>query len=508
MGGRPITDYINMFFMAMTYGNSFLFRTSLGPIADAISEDYGVTATGVAFLSSAYWIAYISSQIPWGLYLQVYSCQSSVLISTLCSAICCFLFPFTAGSLAAGAVVFFINGIVTGNALSVGLIFAGQRFGSSYLALCGGIVLITGTAHNFIGGVIQANLYQKYQVWKPVYWGLGCLMLCYFVIFTVCLLMDNKKGADGKRSISFRKQSSALSNVSQSELDLMEMSILQQLKKNMGQTVKMYLNWLLALTMFCAGVVFMGVMSLWLVPYLMVKFEYTRSTAALVSGLAFISSGVGSIVIGIVSKKVTRRKLFLFEGNALLLAFVALIYIPAKSLPLPLVIILCIVSGVGFSHFSPFVFTICREYNWFYGNTETATAFVNMGLVLSGAVGQLIIGELLDIHWKGRADHEMDGDLRVYTVEDFNFALVIVPVALGIMFVTELFLRETFSKNLEYEAKEKKMPKMEKVKTMEDNDIDVEKDGSADKDSYKTNSNSQEMTSLNNESAEDEDDYH
>lgn len=252
----------------------------------------------------------------------------------------------------------------------------------------------------------------------------------------------------------------------------------------------------------------MGVMSLWLVPYLMVKFEYTRSTAALVSGLAFISSGVGSIVIGIVSKKVTRRKLFLFEGNALLLAFVALIYIPAKSLPLPLVIILCIVSGVGFSHFSPFVFTICREYNWFYGNTETATAFVNMGLVLSGAVGQLIIGELLDIHWKNRADHEMDGDLRVYTVEDFNFALVIVPVALGIMFVTELFLRETFSKNLEYEPKEKKMPKMEKVKTMEDNDIDVEKDGSADKDSYKTNSNSQEMTSLNNESAEDEDDYH
>jgi len=173
------------------------------------------------------------------------------------------------------------------------------------------------------------------------------------------------------------------------------------------------------------------------------------------------------------------------------------------------VIILCIVSGVGFSHFSPFVFTICREYNWFYGNTETATAFVNMGLVLSGAVGQLIIGELLDIHWKNRADHEMDGDLRVYTVEDFNFALVIVPVALGIMFVTELFLRETFSKNLEYEPKEKKMPKMEKVKTRDEDLEDPEEgsgSGSGKKDSYNSNPNSAEMTSLNNESAEDEDD--
>jgi hypothetical protein len=411
--------------------------------------------------------------------------------------------------LAAGCVVFFINGIVTGNALSVGLIFAGQRFGSSYLALCGGIVLIAGTAHNFIGGIIQASLFENYGVWKPIYWGLGCLMAAYFVIFVLCLLADNKKGDDGKRSISFRKQSSALSNVSQSELDLMEMSVLQQLKKNMGQTVKMYLNWLLALTMFCAGVVFMGVMSLWLVPYLMVKFDYTRSTAATITGLAFISSGVGSILIGIISKKVRRRKVFLFEGNALLFAFVALIYLDASVLSMPFVIILAIVTGIGFSHFSPFCFTICREYNWFYGNTETATAFVNMGLVLSGAVGQMIIGELLDIHWKGRSDHAMDGHLRVYTVEDYNFALIIVPICLGIMFFSEMALRETFSKNLEYETNEKKkMPKMQKVKT---HDADVEdpeegSNGSGNKDSYNSNPHSTEITSLNNESADDEED--
>jgi membrane-bound ClpP family serine protease len=124
-----------------------------------------------------------------------------------------------------GCVVFFINGIVTGNALSVGLIFAGQRFGSSYLALCGGIVLITGTAHNFIGGMIQAALYENYGIWKPIYWGLGCLMSAYFVIFAFCIAFDSAK-VDGKRSISFRKQSNALSNCSQAELDLMDMSVL------------------------------------------------------------------------------------------------------------------------------------------------------------------------------------------------------------------------------------------------------------------------------------------
>merc|ERR1719384_934870 len=500
----------------MTYGNSFLFRTSLGPIADAIALDYGVTATGVAFLSSAYWIAYISSQIPWGLYLQVYTCQSSVIISCFASSICCLLFPFTSGSLLFGSIVFFINGIVTGNALTVGLIFAGQRFGSNYLALCGGIVLITGTAHNFIGGVIQAHLYEKYSVWKPVYWGLAALMFCYGIIFTVCLLAENKKGADGRRSISFRKQSSVLSNVSEAELENMELSVLQQLKKNMGRTVSMYLNWLLALTMFCAGVVFMGVMSLWLVPYLMVKFDYSRSMAALVSGLAFMSSGIGSILIGFISKKVTRRKIFLFCGNTLFLAFVAFIYLDADSMPLPFVIFLLITTGVAFSHFSPFVFTICREYNWYFGNTETATAFVNMGLVLSGAVGQFTIGELLDIHYEGRADAALaeDGN-RLYTVEDYNFALVIVPVCLCIMLISEFFLKETMSKNLEYEAKPKsKAPKMEKVKTVDELDVEEGsgKSKSGDRDSYKTNSKS-ELVSLNAESVDlmvedEEDDYH
>merc|ERR1711997_1138210 len=261
-----------------------------------------------------------------------------------------------------------------------------------------------------------------------------------------------------------------------------------------------YLNWLLALTMFCAGVVFMGVMSLWLVPYLMVKFEYSRSLAALVSGLAFISSGIGSIVIGIISKKITRRKPFLFVGNSLFLAFVAFIYMDASMMPLPFVIFLCVTTGIAFSHFSPFVFTICREYNWFYGNTETAVAFVNMGLVLSGAVGQFTIGELLDIHYEGRADAELaDDGNRVYTVEDYNFALVIVPVCLCIMLVSECLLKETMSKNLQYEQKEsKKAPKMEKVRTV---DVEEGSGKSADRDSYKTNSGSAEMASLNNDSA-------
>jgi len=299
----------------------------------------------------------------------------------------------------------------------------------------------------------------------------------------------------------------------EAEMANLELSIFQQLKKNMGQTVRMYLNWLLALVAFCAGVVFMGVMSLWLVPYLQVKFGYERTTATMVSGAAFMSSGIGSIIIGMISKRLERRKVFLFVGNALFLAFIAFIYVPAASLPIGLVVLLCVVTGFAFSFFSPFVFTICREYNWFFGNTETATAFVNMGLVLSGAAGQFTIGELLDIHYQGRDDAMLSEEgSRLYTVEDFNFALMIVPISLCVMFVASLLLKETHSKNMEYAEPAADKEIDEEIGMHKDKDLKEGSSGSGSggiKDSFNTNSNeSVQLVGLANESEEEVDDYH
>ena len=146
---RPRLDYIYMILIALTYGTSFLFRTSIGPITDAISSEFNVTSSGIGILSSSYFMAYVLTQTPWGLYLQVFTCQSSLLISSFGLSFLCFLFPFTSGSLLFGSIIFFCVGAVTGNAYTVGLIFAGQRFGNNYVSMCGGIVLITGTAHNF-----------------------------------------------------------------------------------------------------------------------------------------------------------------------------------------------------------------------------------------------------------------------------------------------------------------------------------------------------------------------
>merc|ERR1711902_261304 len=97
-------------------------------------------------------------------------------------------------------------------------------------------------------------------------------------------------------------------------------------------------------------------------------------------------------------------------------ACVALIYVDAEYLPLSLVICLNITTGLAFSGFVPFIFTICREYNAYYGNAETATGFGSMFMVLSGFCGQYGIGALLDYHYEGRDAVMNEEGNRVYTL--------------------------------------------------------------------------------------------
>merc|ERR1712190_672816 len=75
----------------------------------------------------------------------------------------------------------------------------------------------------------------------------------------------------------------------------------------------------------------------------------------------------------------------------------------------------------------------------------------SMFKTLSGFTGQLSIGALLDFHWEGRDGAVVNDDgNRVYTVQDFNFAMMIVPIFLAIAMIGVFFLKETNSVNVDY----------------------------------------------------------
>ncbi len=59
----------------------------------------------------------------------------------------------------------------------------------------------------------------------------------------------------------------------------------------------------------------------------------------------------------------------------------------------------------------------------------------------SGAVAQVLIGWLLDLHWNGRTDN----GVRLYSVEAFEGAFLVFVACGLISLVTVVFIRETYA---------------------------------------------------------------
>ena len=187
---RRAINYIYMTLICLTFGLTFLFRTSLRIITDAIEAEYHVTSTGVGMLSSSYYLAYLLSQQPWGLYLQLFTCESALLIANLSLCVLSLSFPFSPPSIWSASVIFFFAGIATGCTYPIAMIFGGQRFGSNSVSFCGGLALITAMLHSFVGGVIQAQIYDDYGLWQPLYFGIAVLAFAYAVLTLICLCVE------------------------------------------------------------------------------------------------------------------------------------------------------------------------------------------------------------------------------------------------------------------------------------------------------------------------------
>ncbi len=68
----------------------------------------------------------------------------------------------------------------------------------------------------------------------------------------------------------------------------------------------------------------------------------------------------------------------------------------------------------------------------------SAMAFLNIGVISSGAVLQPLIGWLLDLNWDGR----FEAGRRLYSQAAYENALWILPVSAGFAVILIMFMRE------------------------------------------------------------------
>lgn len=174
----------------------------------------------------------------------------------------------------------------------------------------------------------------------------------------------------------------------------------------------------------------------WGIPYLIRVYGLSNSSAALNVSFIFLGWAIGCPLVGWISDKIGNRRHPLIIGALLGAAlFTLLIYFPFMVHHylgfLLLIFGLCSSAQV-------IIFPIARELN-VQGLTGTAIAVTNLLVMFGGALFQPLIGKILDVF----TGTHVKGNLMAFSIESFQHALTIIPIAFIIAAVLAIFLRET-----------------------------------------------------------------
>lgn len=176
---------------------------------------------------------------------------------------------------------------------------------------------------------------------------------------------------------------------------------------------------------------------LWGIPFLMEVYDIDKPTAGSVTTMFYFGAGIGSPVVALISDYFRARKMPMMIGAALaILCNSIIIYVP--NIPLSTMYMLFFLAGVIFSA-QPLIFaSVCQLTP--HGSNGTAISFTNMIVMMLGLVTQPLIGKFLERAWSG----VMQNGIPFYTVADYRFALLCVPLSLVLALLIMPLIPETF----------------------------------------------------------------
>lgn len=174
----------------------------------------------------------------------------------------------------------------------------------------------------------------------------------------------------------------------------------------------------------------------WGIPYLIRTYGLSNSTAAVNISFIFLGWAIGSPLVGWISDKIGNRRHPIIIGALLgAVLFTLLIYFPFFSRHC---LGLLLFSFGLCSSAQIIVFPIARELN-VQGLAGTAIAVTNLLVMFGGALSEPLIGKALDV----LTGTHIRGNLMAFSVESFQHALTIIPVAFVIAAILAVFVKET-----------------------------------------------------------------
>lgn len=409
---------------AIYYSYEYFLRISPSVMEHSLREHFGLTATGFGMLSAFYYYAYVPLQIPVGVLLDRYGPRLLITIACLICVVGTFMF--------AGTTVFWIAALGRflvgfGSAFAfVGVLkLATIWLPEDKLGMVSGMAAALGT----IGAMIGDNLLGALVM--DIGWERTVNLTAYAGIILAVILWF---GIRDKKSTN-QKQSGTVDSFRKSMIDL---GIIVRNKQ-------IWLNGLFGCLVYLPTTVFA---ELWGIPYLKHAHALTQSQADFANSLLFFGFTLGAPTMGYISDKLKRRKPpMLFGAMGAGIVMMIILYMP--NLTATQINGLMFVLGLLYSA-QCIVFAVGREVSPNEA-AGTAMAMTNMLVMLGAMFLQPMVGKLLDFSLASHManiplqDVPVDKLHQLYTADDYQFALSIIPIGIIIAAILTFFLKETYA---------------------------------------------------------------
>ncbi len=392
---------------ALYFFYEFMQATAFNAINAPLSHTFGLSASEVSNISSAFFYAEILFLFPAGILLDHFSTKRLILIAMATSVICTYLFA-TAQHVWVLTACRFVTGLAGGFTMLACVRIASRWFPSHKMALAIGVITFM--------PMLGATLSQTPLVYliNHVGWRAGLQYDAAFGLFLWFIIRAAVE--DFPKNNQKEKQ--------REENLIHSLSILSTIKK----VLRNKQNWCAGIYASAMNLPIFILGSLWGQRYLVQNYHLSNIQSSWANSLIFIGMMVGCPLLGKLSDKLRNRKQpMVICGVLLLLALLITFYIPN----LPFVVVLCLFFLTGFSSAGQIIcYPLIAESNdlALTGTAEGIAATLIMG---AGIIQQLV-GVLL-----GQQAHL-----------NFMLGFSVMPIFLLLGFICIAQVKETKAKSI------------------------------------------------------------
>lgn len=396
------------FFYEFIQGNMF------ASIADNIMHDFHIQADKMTYLSSIYYFSNVLFLFVAGLILDNYSTKKTILIAMLLCVMSTFVL---AGSQSFYLALFcrFVTGIGSAFCFLGPIRLASRWFPPRRMAMVTGAIVTMAMTGGMLAQYPLTKLVAQVgwrEALTQVGW-LGAVMLAF-----MCVGIIDKPYHSAKTVV---KKLSVLATAKKAYLN--------------AQTLRaaLYTSLMnMAIAVFGA---MMGSL------YLVQRLGITKEEAAVVNSMLFLGAIIGGPIIGWVSDKLRLRLLPMKIGViASLVTLLAILFLPVS---LSLMKVLFFLLGF-FTAAQVISYALVAESS---SVAMTATAVSVVSLLTQG--GYIIYQNLFSRLLMNHGGMQMVNNVPVYSLSDYQYAAMILPIGLIIALLVLLGLKETHGRHLE-----------------------------------------------------------